>query len=36
MMKRISYTLFFIKLTKPLSSQNNIAFSRLELLYSKI
>jgi hypothetical protein len=32
----IIYPAILIKLTKPLSSLNNIAFSRLELLYLKI
>jgi hypothetical protein len=34
--KNILYPVFLIKLTKPLNSQNNIAFSCLELLYSKV
>ena len=34
--KNILYPILFIKLTKPLSGLNNIAFSHLELLYSKI
>ena len=34
--KNISYSVILIKLTKPLNSQNNIAFSHLELLNSEI
>jgi len=34
--KNISYSVLSIKLAKPLCSQNNIAFSRLEVLNSKI
>jgi thioredoxin reductase len=34
--KNILYHIFLIKLKKPLSSLNKMAFSHLELLYSKI